>query len=150
MKINRLFAFLSLLSGIVLLNSCTKAQEDPNSEFTDPPTLQVILPNNGDVYFTSEGPRRQADLHFIAMDDITIDYVQIIVENSAGQEAYNQRVTMRETTLTYDMFRNFSTTEAGEYTVKYLVADTAEKTAEAEITIYFEDRVATDGLSGKN
>ncbi len=150
MKINRLFAFFSLLSAIALLDSCAKAQEDPFTEETNPPTLQVILPDEGDVFYTSEGPRRQADLHFIAMDDITIDYVQIIVENSAGQEAYNRRITMRETTLTYDMFRNFSTTEAGEYTVKYLVADTAGNTAEAERTIYFEDRVPTDDLSGEN
>lgn len=150
MKINRLFAFLFLLSCIALLNSCAKAQEDPNSEFSEPPTLQVILPNNGDIYYTSPGPRRQADLHFAAMDDITLHSVQMIVENSAGQEVLNQKITFRETTETYDMFRNFSTTEAGEYTVKYLVADTAEKTAEAEITIYFEDRESTDELPGKN
>lgn len=129
---------------MLALSACTRATEDPNSEFSIPPTIEVVLPDDNSIFYTSEGPNRQADLHFIGRDDVTVDWVSITVINSRDQEVYYDKDITRTTSTSFEMFRNFSTEAADTYTVIFEVSDTAENTLEARRTIIFEDRVELD------
>lgn len=138
---------LCILSCIPLvLSSCIfdKADEDPNDERGEDPTIEVISPEDGDVYYTSEGANRQADFHFWGRDDVTVDYVSITVLNSSGEQVHHEKKIIRQTTLEVEMFRNFSTENADSYTVVFEVSDTAKNIVEATRTIFFENRVDTD------
>ncbi len=137
--------FLSMLTlTLMVISSCTKVTEDPNSEESEAPTIEVVSPNDNDVFYTSEGSLSQADFHFFGRDDVTIDWVAITVKNSANEEVHYEKKIMRKTITSFEMFRNFSTENADTYTVIFEVADTAGKTVEARRTIFFEHRVETD------